>query len=168
MTPLRIRSIKKGDALVISHAFQNQGWNKPENQYIRYWEEQKTGSRLILLAEYEDEFAGYLTILWQSGYLPFFRKKIPEVVDLNVLKKFQRRGIGTALMDEAEKRITERSKIAGIGFGLTQDYGPAQILYIKRGYIPDGNGIVVNNRSLEYGDTVIIGDDPVLYLTKQL
>lgn len=168
MKKLHIRSIRKEDAKLIHEAFHSQGWNKSEIQYIRYWEEQKTGSRLILLAEYEYEFAGYLTIRWESDYLPFFRKKIPEVVDLNVLKKFQRRGIGTALMDEAEKRIAKRSPMAGIGFGLTQDYGPAQILYIKRGYVPDGNGIVVNNRSLEFGDTVTIGDDPVLYLIKQL
>ena len=41
-----------------------------------------------------------------------------------------------------KRRITyaQRSDHAGIGFGLYADYGAAQRLYIKRGYIPDGRG----------------------------
>jgi hypothetical protein len=29
----------------------------------------------------------------------------------------------------------------GLGVELCADYGPAQMLYIKKGYIPDGNGV---------------------------
>jgi len=71
-------------------------------------------------------------------------------------------------MDEAEKRIKKKSKIAGIGFGITKDYGKAHILYIKRNYIPDGNGIVVNSESLKNGEEITIGDHVVMYLTKNL
>ena len=82
--------------------------------------------------------------------------------------KFQRRGIGTALMDAAEKRIAQHADVAGIGVGLMTDYGNAQMLYVKRGYIPDGCGIFARGHWLTYGDQITIDDDVVLYLTKRL
>jgi ribosomal protein S18 acetylase RimI-like enzyme len=89
-------------------------------------------------------------------------------VDFNVLKKYQRQGIGTMLMDEAENRIRKVSKFAGIGFGVTQDYGPAQILYVKRGYIPDGHGLAHNATPVHYGKLVTINDNLAFYLIKPL
>ncbi|MEM6768932.1 MAG: GNAT family N-acetyltransferase, partial [Bacteroidota bacterium] len=85
-----------------------------------------------------------------------------------VLKKYQRQGIGSLLMDEAERRIRAVSRFSGIGFGITPDYGPAQILYVKRGYIPDGNGLTKDGKPLNYLDKVVIHDDLVLYLIKEL
>ncbi|MCB0854975.1 MAG: GNAT family N-acetyltransferase, partial [Bacteroidetes bacterium] len=125
-------------------------------------------SRDIIIAELNGEFAGYLTIKWESDYIPFREKAIPEIVDFNVLKKFQRKGIGTALMDEAEKRIKQVSDYAGIGFGVYKDYGAAQVLYIRRNYVPDGNGLVKDSRSLEYGEMVEVNDDLVICLVKEL
>ena len=37
--------------------------------------------------------------------------------------------------------------IVGIGVGLYPDYGSAQRLYIKRGYLPDGHGATYNYES---------------------
>lgn len=121
---------------MISAAFTRQGWNKPVSQYERYCRLQNEGTRDVLLAEWDGDFAGYLTIQWISHYQPFREASIPEIVDFNVLKKYQRRGIGSALLDEAEMRIKRVSVRAGIGVGMTRDYGPAQILYVKRGYVP--------------------------------
>jgi predicted N-acetyltransferase YhbS len=165
---LIIRPITKADAEPISEAFKAQGWYKPVAQYQQYYELQEAGARDVLIAELEGEFVGYLTILWQSAYLPFLKEEIPEVVDFNVLMKHQRKGIGTALMDEAEKRISKVSSYAGIGVGLMKDYGAAQILYVKRGYVPDGRGIHRDSRALTYGDQVVVGDDLVLSLVKKL
>lgn len=61
------------------------------------------------------------------------------------MKKYQRLGIGTKLMDEAETRIKRILEYAGIGFGVYKDYGAIQILYINRGYKPDGNGLIKFN-----------------------
>ena len=44
------------------------------------------------------------------------------------------------LLEIAEKEVATKGDIVGIGVGLYEDYGPAQRLYIKRGYIPDGKG----------------------------
>ncbi len=165
---LKIRDLQEKDCQLISDAFATQGWSKPVTQYQNYLEIQASGERDVLVATIKGEFAGYLTICWQSDYLPFREQGIPEIVDFNVLQKFQRNGIGTALMDEAENRIAQVAPMAGIGFGLLSDYGAAQVLYIRRGYIPDGRGVVVGSCSLTYGDVVTMGDDQVLCLTKQL
>lgn len=168
MSSLSLRKISLTDCEKISQAFHNQGWKKPAEQYERYFQMQESGTRDIIIAEYDQEFAGYLTIVWKSTYEPFQAKGIPEIVDFNVLKKFQRRGIGSALMDEAERRMKTVSKTCGIGFGLVQDYGAAQILYVKRGYVPDGRGMTYENRQLQYGDTITMDDAVVLHLMKRL
>lgn len=168
MNMILICEIKEEDAPIISAAFTNQGWNKPVSQYVQYWQESQSGKRHVLVAEYGGEFAGYLTVVWQTNYPPFREASIPEIKDFNVLKKFQRRGIGTALMDEAEKHISQRSERVGIGVGLTPDYGNAQILYIKRGYIPDGKGAYYQDKWVNDGDQVTIDHDLTFYLTKEL
>lgn len=38
-----------------------------------------------------------------------------------------------------------QSDTIGIGFGLYADYGTAQRMYIKRGFVPDGRGIMYND-----------------------
>lgn len=168
MASLKIRAMVPEDCLRISEAFATQGWNKPVEQYRKYYHLQQEGTRDVLLAERNGTFAGYLTIQWVSHYRPFREAAIPEIVDFNVLIKYQRQGIGTALMDEAEERIRRVSKRAGIGFGITRDYGPAQILYIRRGYIPDGRGLIKDSISLTHGQHVEINDDLIIYLTKLL
>lgn len=159
---LKIREIEKPDCQIISESFKKQGWNKPLSQYQKYLAYQNTRERDVLIAEWNQAFAGYLTIKWKSDYKPFQKQRIPEIVDFNVLKKFQRLGIGTSLMNEAEKRIKRVSEYAGIGFGVYKDYGAAQILYINRGYKPDGNGLVKNSLSIKYGEMITIDDSIVL------
>ena len=164
----QLRPLLAQDPILIHQAFAEQGWNKSISQYEQYLEWQENGQRDIIVAEYEGQFAGYLTIQWESDYPPFRTAGIPEVVDFNVLKKYQRRGIGTLLMDEAERRIAKVSSQAGIGFGLYADYGAAQILYIRRGYIPDGQGLIYEGKQQGYGTSVTVDDGLVLYLLKSL
>lgn len=165
---IQIRKIRKSDCQAISNAFYQQGWSKPVSQYEEYVAYQESGERDVLLAEWNGEFSGYLTIKWKSDYIPFQKDAIPEIVDFNVLKKFQRRGIGASLMDEAEARIKKVSEYAGIGFGVYEDYGAAQMLYIKRGYIPDGNGLVKDSVPLKFGEKITIDHSVVFCLTKKL
>ena len=168
-----IREMQSTDPPVMAVAFCAQGWNKPESQYQQYLQEHLSGERTVLLADVKQQpallnFSGYLTIVWESEYPPFRKERIPEIVDFNVLIKYRRQGIGNALMDEAERQIALRSPVAGIGVGLTPDYGPAHILYIKRGYIPDGRGLFFNNHHLQWGETCMVNDDLTLNFTKLL
>ena len=61
-----------------------------------------------------------------------------------------------------------RSKIAGIGVGLTKDYGAAQRLYVKCGYIPTGEGITHHDKILKYDEQIRIDDETILWFTKNL
>ena len=165
---VKIRQLRSEDILHIAMAFAELGWDKPASQYECYLSEQDSGQRLVLVAALRGIFAGYVTIVWESSYTPFWEAGIPEIVDFNVLPKFRRQGIGTQLMNETEHQIAKRSSIAGIGVGVTADYGAAHVLYIKRGYIPDGHGISWNGNFCQYGDQVIINDDLRISFTKQL
>jgi GNAT superfamily N-acetyltransferase len=165
---LTIRPLDAADVLPIAAAFAAIGWDKPASQYERYLAEQQHGARLVLVADVDDQFAGYLTIVWASGYPSFRAAGIPEIVDFNVLPRYRRQGIGGRLMDEAERTIAERAAEVGIGVGMYPDYGPAQRLYVKRGYVPDGRGLSTGDRYVVPGETVRVDDGLVLHLTKRL
>ena len=71
-------------------------------------------------------------------------------------------------MDEAERRICRRSAVAGLGVCLHSDYGAAQALYARRGYVPDARGVYYHGRYPGYGEKVQMDDDLTLYMTKKL
>jgi GNAT superfamily N-acetyltransferase len=164
---LIIRTLEPQDIPVIVKAFQGIGWrSKTTKLYLSYWNEQNSRKRTIFVALLGGVFTGYVTVKWQSDYPPFIERNIPEIADLNVLPKYRRRGIATLLVEEAERRIFEISNSVGIGFGITADYGPAQRMYVGRGYIPDGQGLFADGRYIHEGAIVNI-DDCVIYLTKE-
>lgn len=165
---LTLREMTSNDPPTIAEAFRVQGWNKSKDQFEKYYREQMEGNRTVLVAEMNRKFVGYLTIVWESDYHPFRDAGIPEVVDFNILVAHQRKGIGTFLMNEAEIRISERSKIAGICVGLDADYGAAQVMYARRGYIPDGRGIQYDGKQLKFGDRTTVDYSLVMCLTKKL
>src|SRR3972149_9260966 len=98
--------------------------------------EQEMEFRDVYVAFEKGRFAGYLTICWTSSYKPFEKEGIPEIVDLNVLPNFRRQGVGTKLMDKAESEIAKVSPVAGIGVGMTPDYGGARKIYVFGGDFP--------------------------------
>lgn len=165
---LLIQQLQAHDIHPIADAFAALGWNKPASQYERYLAEQEAGARVVLVAFLDDIFAGYVTIKWQPDYPPFHSENIPEVQDFNVLPHFRSQGIGSRLMDEAEQIIAQRSPIVGIGVGMDSDYGSAQRMYVKRGYIPDGHGLFYDGHFVKWGESVIVNDDLVLHFTKHL
>ena len=165
---IQIREIETGDTKIIASAFQAIGWNKTEIQYHNYLKEQKIGKRVVLVAFIEGKFAGYGNIIWSSSYSPFQEKEIPEISDLNVLPQFRRKRIATAIMDLAEEMISKRSDFAGIGFGLYNNYGAAQRMYVLRGYVPDGLGTTYKWKPVLGGQQVKADDEFVLWLVKKL
>ncbi|CAN5564398.1 GNAT family N-acetyltransferase [soil metagenome] len=120
------------------------------------------------LAHVDGLFAGFITIRWQSNNPRFRADNIPLIHHLEVFDGFRRQGIAERLMDEAEQLIATRAQQVGITVGLFDAYGPAQRLYAKRGYIPDGRGLCQGQRPLKQGETVTIDHDIILWLTKNL
>ena len=165
---LKIRSLKSTDARVISDAFAVIGWNKTVEQFERYFNDQTQGRREVFVAHVDSEFVGYVTVEWESTYSPFADKGIPEIVDLNVLPRFRRRGIGNALLDAAEAKIATRADFAGIGVGMTPDYGQAQRIYPQRGYLPDGRGLTQNREPVRHDQSIVVDDSTVLWFIKKL
>jgi GNAT superfamily N-acetyltransferase len=163
-----IRPLQPGDVEPIVSAFLAADWPRRRELYERYLAEQDADERVVLVAMAGAEVCGYGTVCWEPDYPPFRIAGIPEIQDLNVLPRFRRRGIATRLMDEAERRIAERGTVAGIGVGLYDDYGPAQRMYVLRGYAPDGRGIVHRNLPVRGGESVVADDDLVLHLTRTL
>ena len=161
-----IRNMIKSDIESLSHGFMNQGWPGREEILARYFLEQESGEREVLVAEVDSAVEGYITIL-PSAKHGAFAEIYPELSDFNVFEPFQNQGIGNLLMEEAEKRVKLVSDKVTLGVGLHSGYGPAQRLYIKRGYIPDGTGVWYRNQPLEMNATSQKNDDLVLYLVKE-
>lgn len=169
MTMITIQQATSDDATWLQTSFDTlMGWTKPPTYFEGVCQLQEEGEQVLLVATKASQYMGHLIIVWQPHYPIFREQNIPEIQDLNVRADARRQGIATQLLDEAEKRIQERSSQAGIGFGLYADYGSAQRLYIKRGYIPDGRGVSYDGKVVVPGSSVPIDDDLVLYLIKQL
>ena len=164
--PAVIRTMDESDPETISAVFTTLGWHKPVALYQRYLAEQEAGRRLAFVAEWRGRFAGYVTLLWVSPYRPFAERQVPEISDLNVLPPHRGQGIGNALLDRAESAASARSNVVGLGVGLYADYGAAQRIYVRRGYLPDGRGIMYANQPVEPGATIRIDDDATLMLTR--
>ena len=166
-TTCSIRKMQESDIKDLSLGFISQGWPSREEILTRYFKEQESGEREVLVAEVEGAVAGYITILPDAKQGPF-AGMAPELSDFNVFEPFQNQGIGNHLLEEAEKRVRLISDKVTLGVGLHSGYGPAQRLYIKRGYIPDGSGVWYRNQPLEMNVIIQDNDDLVLYLSKKL
>ena len=162
-----IRKMQESDIKELSRGFISQGWPSREEILTRYFKEQESGEREVLVAEVEGALAGYISILPCAKQGPF-AEIYPELSDFNVFEPFQNQGIGNLLLEEAEKRAKFVSSKVTLGVGLHLGYGPAQRLYIKRGYIPDGTGVWYRNKPLEMGASCQNDNDLVLYLSKDL
>ncbi|KJV55109.1 acetyltransferase family protein [Orientia chuto str. Dubai] len=159
------------DIPIIVSVFNQIGWNKPALLFEGYLRSKKRvsdwfgGSRPRRIRRLRDlKMAFFVSI--------FNEQNIPEIMDLNVLPSFRKMGIGSLLLDTAEKEAATKSQIIGIGVGLYAGedggYGPAQRLYIKRGYIPDGKGVTYNYQPIIPGNSYPLDDDLVLWFTKRL
>lgn len=162
-----IRRMIKADIEHISQAFIHQGWPGREDILTSYFQEQENRERDVLVAESDGFVAGYITILPAAKHGPFVGV-YPELSDFNVFEPFRNRGIGNQLLEEAEKRVRLLSEIVTLGVGLHSGYGPAQRLYVKRGYIPDGSGVWFSDQPLAPYSSCENNDDLVLYFSKRL
>ena len=166
-TTCSIRKMQESDIKELSRGFISQGWPGREEILARYFLEQECGEREVLVAEVEGALAGYITILPCAKQGPFAGMD-PELSDFNVFEPFQNQGIGNLLMEEAEKRVKLISDKVTLGVGLHSGYGPAQRLYIKRGYIPDGTGVWYQNHQPAMNAVCEDIGELVLYLSKNL
>ena len=138
--------------------------------FHRYLQDQANGLRRVRVAEWQGEFAGYVTLLWVAEDPALRDDALPEVSDLQVLPGFRGRGIGSVLMDEIESIAATRCEAVGLTVGLHSGYGRAQRMYVLRGYVPDGSGVLIDGSAVPEGSTIRLDDNPIvtLRLTKAL
>jgi GNAT superfamily N-acetyltransferase len=127
------------------------------------------GEGTTLVGRLGSVVAGLVTVRWTSRNRAFAEQGIPLVHQLSVDPELRRLGVATALLDAAEQLAASRGcGQIGITVGLFDVYGPAQRLYARRGYVPDGRGACRGQVPLRQGETVEVGHDLILWLTKDL
>lgn len=164
---IKLERMSASDIDNILDAFHHHNWAKPRGTFETYLRDQEKGTRLCWVCYQESDVAGYITLNLSSKYAPFAEKNTPEIQDLNVLPPYRNQGLGTALLDIAEKKAAETSELVGIGVGLYKDYGAAQRLYSQRGYLPDGRGVTYNYETTIPGQSYPLDDDLVLWFRKK-
>lgn len=163
-----IRPMYKSDIEQFVDAFAVQNWQKTNELFDGYYNQQEMNERSVIVAEVNNEVAGYVTLAPNTNIGPFASKSIPEIVDLNVLIKFQKNGIGNKMMDVVESIARDINNSVSLSVGLHYGYGSAQRMYVKRGYIPDGTGVWYKGKQLEQYTKCENDDDLKLYFLKQL
>lgn len=127
------------------------------------------GERLIFLAENNGVYVGYVFLNFHPKYSYFKKQNIPEIQDLNVLHEYRQQGVGRALIEHCENVARkEHYKEMGIGVGLNASFGAAQRLYMKLGYIPDGQGVCYDRIPVGSEEFRPIDDNLSLMMTKKL
>ena len=125
------------------------GWHPEIETYESYYREQEEGVRLVFIAEYDGDVKGQCTLVLHPSEGPWGGKDIPEIVDLTVFFDIHGKGIGTKLLDVAESEASKISDTVFLAVGVHSGYGPAQRIYVKRGYIPDGRGVWYQGKVLD-------------------
>lgn len=166
---LMIRNMEEADAQIFTDEYTAQGWHPDINGYLNRLKDQAEGKCVALTAVYRGHPAGCVYVYRTAHGGPFKENGWPMIVDFSVLKKFQRKGIGSRLMDVAEQIAGQYADTVCLGVGLSREYGSAQRMYVKRGYIPDGSGVWYKDRQcIQYETLCTVDDDLVLYLYKKL
>lgn len=123
----------------------------------------------IFIAEHDGETGGFCILNTDPRYSLYKKLNVPELQDLNVIPSLRQKGIATSLVRHCEKVAKESGAEAlGIAVGLTKDYGSAQRLYIKLGYMPDGYGMTYDRETVPSGARVVADDDLCLMLLKPM
>lgn len=166
---LEIRPATVKDIPELKGAAQKMSSFKDDDYFEKCFERVAAKERDIFVAIRNEILVGYVMLIWTPRYQPFRSMRIPEVQDLNVVPSMRRQGVAGKLMDYAEGVVRKRGlPFVGIGVGLHSSYGPAQRLYIKRGYVPDGAGAAYDAKTMEFGEMRPLDDNFTIKLLLEL
>lgn len=170
-TTVLIRNLREDDIERLVQSFACP-WSIPEatqKSWEQYLKEQDEGIRTSCLLEMGSEICGYGHLL-RVGENPYFRSQdIPEINALWIGECYRRQGLARQLIAHLEELARKEGyRTVGLGVGLYKDYGPAQQLYFKLGYCPDGNGITYKGELVIPGSAYPVDDELILWMTKPL
>ena len=165
---LTIRSMEAGDPQVIYDTYMTYGWHPQIEYYQNYMKEEQLGERLTFIAVWEGAVVGLCTLVLHPKEGPWAGGDYPEIVDLAVFYHVHNLGIGNKLLDVAETEAAKRADMVFLAVGVHSGYGPAQRIYAKRGYIPDGSGVWYQGKVLDQYAPCVNDDDLLLFLSKNV
>ena len=165
---ITIRSMEQSDAEIFYTTYLSYGWHPQLETYENYYREQTRGQRLVFIAEYQGAVAGICTLVLHPTDGPWGGQKYPEIQDLCVFFHIHRKGIGSRLLDAAEAEAAKRADMVYLAVGVHSGYGPAQRMYVKRGYNFDGSGVWYKGKQLEQYAPCVNDDALLLFMSKTL
>ena len=165
---LCIRKLCEADIAPIVLEEMAQGWGDNTGKLQMRMAHEASGKCITLCAVYEGRPVGYVFVYPEAKDGAFGGTGLPEIVDFAVAEKFRCKGIGSKLMDAAEKIAARYADTVYLGVGLHSGYGSAQRMYIKRGYIPDGSGVWYGEKVCTPYTPCVNDDGLILYLSKRL
>jgi GNAT superfamily N-acetyltransferase len=166
---IEFHPLRADDLAMLAATSGGAAWKGGDGRWNRYLAEQNQGRREVLLADTGDAIIAYGSLAWVSQNPSFRSAGIPEIQDLVVAEAYRNAGLGTRMVRALEERARAAGHLrVGIGVGLYRDYGAAQRLYSRLGYILDGTGVSYKNVSVEPGSQVNVDDDLVIWMLRDL
>ena len=163
-----IRKLQPDDLPRIA-ATSGHAWRSDPQLWTSRLQQQDAGERMVLLALNGAQVVGYGSVVWRSQNPSFADAGIPEIQDVVVAESYRRQGAAKHLIAAFERlAVAAGHKQIGIGVGVYADYGSAQRLYVRLGYLPDGRGVTYRNQPVPGGSHVRLDDHLLLWLTKPL
>lgn len=133
-----------------------------------YFERCLDEGRLIVLCSVEGVDCGCAMLTHAPRYNLYKRLKYPEIQDVAVLPEYRQRGLAAKMIAYLEDQARSSGyEGVGISVGLTKEFGPAQRLYVKLGYMPDGFGATYDREPVQAGQAYRLDDDLCLMLVKE-
>ncbi len=163
---LLIRDMTAADPAIFDAEERAQGWQPTLQKHLLRLSDQQAGRAIVLVAEMERQPVGYLSVYPMAEIREGEHRC--ELVDFGVLERYRCRGIGSRLMDAAERIAARYTSTVWLAVGLHSGYGSAQRIYVKRGYLPDGTGAWYGGHPCTPYQPYNLDDDLVLWMSKQL
>ena len=139
-----------------------QKWNKQDKIFEGYLDDIYQSSDHCDV--YFIDGKGFAVLNHAPKYAPYKRLSIPEIQDVFVLPNARGQGIATTLITHCENQVT--GDMVGISVPVSSNFGTAQRLYYKLGYMPDGNGVTYDRAPCGHNDRVKLDDDLCLMMVK--
>lgn len=162
--------IRQMSEMDISQICQASGDNSEETvgYFNRQMNQQRNGECVALLAVCKGMIAGYVFLYYRCKWGGLGGKGIPGIVDLFVFPSFRNHGIAGKLLDVAEEIAGAYCDRVYLDVCLAGEYGVAQKLYMKRGYLPDGKGVYYKEQVCLMNALCKNDDELTLCLIKEL
>jgi len=167
METFKIEILGTNSAERLLDFYMTTGFGYREYDRVKLIESVENGSWTPVVATLKGNDVGGYYLNWDPKYHLYRRMGMPELQDLRVLQSNRRHGIATALIQAGEEIARGQGRTGlGISVGLHAEFGAAQRLYVRLGYIPDGLGVTYDREVVPAGEKRPIDDDLALMMLK--